>query len=43
VRRNSWELSSLDPSTWPVFGITNDPWSRKRLDRGTAWIRDGYG
>ncbi|CAK9100256.1 unnamed protein product [Durusdinium trenchii] len=24
VRRHSWELSSLDPSTWPVFGITND-------------------
>lgn len=24
VRRNSWELSSLDPSTWPVFGITNE-------------------
>lgn len=23
VRRHSWELSSLDPSTWPVFGITN--------------------
>lgn len=24
VRRNFWELSSLDPSTWPVFGITNE-------------------
>lgn len=38
--RSQWELASLDPSSWPIFGITSEGFAGIGVSKD-GLIRDG--